>query len=78
MTVTYFDRFTSFCFGASLMGLIAVALWPSPCIEYVTTPPPRYPTLYGLDCAGASGPLFAYEEDHFPPPCKEIGEYAPD
>lgn len=74
----YWDRFTSFCTGAVMMSLVCVAVIqmtkPLPCIE---TPPPSLPRIYGLECDGTSGPIFAYEEDDMPI-CKEIVEYDPD
>lgn len=30
------------------------------------------PRLVGYGCKGASGPLFANEEDHFPAPCEAV------
>ena len=29
--------------------------------------PPKYPRLVGHGCQGASGPIYAFEEDHLPP-----------
>lgn len=36
--------------------------------------PPKYPRLVGLDCEGSKtgAPIYAFEEDHFPTPCREI------
>lgn len=33
--------------------------------------PPKYPRLVGHGCKGADGPIYAFEEDHFPA-CREI------
>lgn len=33
--------------------------------------PPKYPRLVGHGCSGADGPIYAFEEDHFPA-CREI------
>jgi len=33
--------------------------------------PPKYPRLVGHGCKGADGPIYAFEEDHFPL-CREI------
>lgn len=35
--------------------------------------PPKYPRLVGIGCEGAHGPIYAFEEDHFPR-CREIFE----
>lgn len=35
--------------------------------------PPKYPVLVGINCVDAGGPLYAFEEDHFPEGgCREI------
>lgn len=36
--------------------------------------PPPFPRLVGYECEGASGPLYAEEEDHFPK-CAKIERY---
>ena len=35
--------------------------------------PPKYPRLVGHGCEGATGPIYAFEEDHFPE-CEIIRE----
>lgn len=36
---------------------------------------PDGPRLVGYGCDGSTGPLFAYEEDHFPTSCTTISRY---
>lgn len=33
--------------------------------------PPKYPVLVGIDCEGASAPIYAFEENHLPD-CRSI------
>lgn len=56
-----------------LMGMIAALA-----VAYlIVAHQPRTPPLIGIACVGSGGDIFAFEEDDFPTPCREIEQYAP-
>jgi hypothetical protein len=56
---------------AIVMGLLTISLAFGP---FEGKSQPVYPRLVGYGCNGASGPLYANEEDEFPAPCYAIEE----